>query len=229
MPKLSIYKKGRMRMEKLKRGFGKSCFVFGILLFIFVIVMILHPRIMIQPVGIVFFLLLEIILLLLGEMGISTDTEKSTIFLKVRIGIIFLFYLIVVYQCVFGDSIFNRNHDISSVNVIPFNTILKYIVAWNNDEIVKSVIIYNILGNLILLMPLGFFVPYYFKKFQTYIYCFFAWLFCSMAIEVFQYIFRVGSFDIDDVILNISGASILYFALRISVVKKILRKCRIDF
>lgn len=229
MPELSIFKKGRMKMEKLKRGFGKSCFVFGILLFIFVIVMILHPRFLIQPVGIIFFLLLEIILLLLGGMGISTDTEKSAIFLKVRVGIMFLFYLIVVYQCVFGNSIFIRNHDISSVNVIPFKTILKYIVAWNNDEIVKSAIIYNILGNLILLMPLGFFVPYYFNKFQGFMYYFFAWLFCSMAIEVLQYIFHVGSFDIDDVILNISGASILYVVLRISAVKNILRKCRIDF
>lgn len=78
-------------------------------------------------------------------------------------------------------------------------------------------------------MPLGFFVPYYFNKFQGFMYYFFAWLFCSMAIEVLQYIFHVGSFDIDDVILNISGASILYVVLRISAVKNILRKCRIDF
>ena len=216
-------------MEKIKRGFGKGCFIFGILLFIFVILVILHPRFLIKPVGIVFFLLSDTILLLLAGMGISTDSEKSVVFSKLRVGIIFLLYLIVVYQCAFGNSIFIRNHGISGVNVIPFSTILKYIVAWNNEEIAKRVILYNVLGNLVLLMPLGFFVPYYFKKFQTFISCCAVWLFCSMAIEVFQYIFHIGSLDIDDVILNVSGASMLYFILRIPVVKKIIRKCKIDF
>lgn len=227
--KLTIYKKGRMRMEKLKRGIGISCFIFGVLLFIFVIVVILHPRVLIKPVGIVFFLLLDAILLLMAGMGISTDSEKIAIFSKLRVSIIFLLYLIVMFQCVFGSSVFIRNHGISSVNVIPFRTMIKYIAAWNNREIAKRIIIYNVLGNLILLMPLGFFVPYYLKKFHSFMYCFVVWLFCSMAVEAFQYIFRIGSFDIDDVILNISGACMFYFALKIPVVKKIIRKCKIDF
>ena len=45
-----------------------------------------------------------------------------------------------------------------------------------------------------------------------------------VIIEILQYLFRVGSADIDDVILNVTGAVIVYLIMQIKVVRKTIDK-----
>ena len=48
-----------------------------------------------------------------------------------------------------------------------------------------------------------------------------------VGVEVIQYIWKVGSADIDDIILNMSGVLILYIVLKIPFIKKIILKSKI--
>ncbi|KMN39383.1 MULTISPECIES: VanZ family protein [Lysinibacillus] len=99
-----------------------------------------------------------------------------------------------------------------TTNFIPFETILRYI---NYSQYFNwEIIIVNLLGNLLIFTPMGFLLPLLSKKFRK------AWvIIClgfisSLAVETVQFIFTVGSADIDDLILNTIGAWLGYLAYK---------------
>lgn len=66
-----------------------------------------------------------------------------------------------------------------------------------------------------MLVPLGILLPLllpYFRK--TLPFVVFLLIF-NLGIEITQYIGRLGSFDIDDLILNSAGALVVYMVIRI--------------
>ena len=91
-------------------------------------------------------------------------------------------------------------------NLIPFQTILGFIrgETYVNENESVSVILKNLLGNLILLMPLGTLLPVISTGFRKVSIIFAFGVVFAILIEVMQYfIGRVS--DIDDVILNSTG------------------------
>lgn len=94
------------------------------------------------------------------------------------------------------------------VYIVPFKNIeyygsLMFTSQWKNAFI-------NFFGNLIALTPFSFYLPRLYGKAyrrKTYFIC----LFCMVSfIEITQLILGCGVFDIDDYILNMSGAWIAY-------------------
>ncbi|APT18329.1 hypothetical protein FC62_GL000888 [Amylolactobacillus amylotrophicus DSM 20534] len=88
----------------------------------------------------------------------------------------------------------------------------------------------QIVGNILLLMPLPLFVGVLFKKSRSFKYSILLVLFSTVAIEIIQLVmnyFYLGNriFDIGDVILNTTGG-LLGFAL-LSAITPILRKTEI--
>lgn len=107
-------------------------------------------------------------------------------------------------------------------NLIPFRTIVGYINNANTiDEAVLA--ISNVIGNLCLFIPIGFLFPFASKKVSLKRFIIFV-LSLILVIEAVQ--FYVGrSADIDDVILNLSGALCGY--LGYCIVKRISERfCR---
>lgn len=97
---------------------------------------------------------------------------------------------------------------ISGVNLIPFKTIFLYITGTElikvlNPGDVINVRILNLFGNLLMFMPMGFFLPIITKKhsFKTTL-C--ISVIITVLIEIIQF-FIGRSSDIDDVILNSIG------------------------
>ncbi|MGY3189493.1 glycopeptide antibiotics resistance protein [Lysinibacillus sp. TE18511] len=84
------------------------------------------------------------------------------------------------------------------VNLIPFSTIGAYI-----SDINDSVSIINILGNIIPFIPMGFIIPMAFPSQRNVFKTIISSLLLIFSIEILQIIFYVGSFDIDDIILNL--------------------------
>ena len=81
-------------------------------------------------------------------------------------------------------------------NLIPFRNIstqIKYITQWWALK--------NLLGNIIPFIPFGFLLPIAYKKFSSSI----------LLIELFQFFTKLGSFDVDDIILNMVGIVCGYF------------------
>ena len=80
----------------------------------------------------------------------------------------------------------------------------------------KAVLL-NILGNVAAFLPFGFFLPVFSgrcKKFwRTAFYSFEL----SLLVELLQLVFRVGSFDVDDLLLNTLGGMAGYGLYRLFV------------
>ena len=94
-----------------------------------------------------------------------------------------------------------------SPNFIPFKTILPYLLGYKG-LIIASV---NLIGNIALLVPIGFVVPFVFRN-MTWKKTLVLAMAAGLSIEVMQVLLHVGIFDIDDIILNAIGVIIGYWA-----------------
>ena len=88
---------------------------------------------------------------------------------RFNLWILFILYLIMLFNMTLFDSYFGRMNgsnyllDFSNIdnrfeiftNLIPFNTIRNYFIAFSNGNISLSGFIYNILGNVVAFMPLS--------------------------------------------------------------------------
>lgn len=93
----------------------------------------------------------------------------------------------------------------STSNFIPFKEMLRY-------RLFSDLFFKNVMGNLIMFMPYGFFVSYFLKleHKKTIVYLS---LLTSCTIEFTQLIIgRV--FDVDDILLNVIGGVLGYFLFR---------------
>ncbi len=129
--------------------------------------------------------------------------------------LLFLLYLaLVVYLTCFGERMANASADSPRYNLKPFKEILRF---WNNRHIVGNRRMFlNIFGNVLLFMPLGAFLCAVPKKTNIFICVMISALF-SLLIETLQFCFNLGSFDVDDLILNTAGGLlgyILYWIFR---------------
>lgn len=93
-------------------------------------------------------------------------------------------------------------------NFTPLKTILYYL----SGRVSSRIAVANLAGNLVLLGPLGFLVPHLFARWcglwATAAICFGV----SLLLEGVQLLTGLGSFDVDDLLLNLVGG-ILGWAL----------------
>jgi len=93
-----------------------------------------------------------------------------------------------------------------AANLLPFSTILPYLLGKKGWMIA----VINLAGNIVLLAPIGFLVPFIYRK-MTWKKSLALAVAAGFALEGMQAVFRVGIFDIDDVILNGLGVMIGYW------------------
>lgn len=134
---------------------------------------------------------------------------------KLSQSIIFVYYIIFMFNMI-G---FARYSNINSYNLIPFKTIIS---LFNNKNIYSIAI--NILGNFLIFMPLEYFLVELFNT-KRWLINFILSLGILITIETLQLIFKVGVFDIDDLILCISGMMIFYtFYIKLISRKNCIKK-----
>ena len=95
------------------------------------------------------------------------------------------------------------------MNLTPFHTISEFLATLaSRDGYLARHAFVNLAGNVVMFLPLGVFLPLLFGKLRRY------WRFllvCALAIvliEAAQALLLVGSADVDDLILNLCGASL---------------------
>lgn len=124
----------------------------------------------------------------------------------------FIFYLLCLYQITalrfggIGWSLENMLARRTRVNSDPLFAIWNWAVkgAWWH-------FIYNVIGNCIWFIPLGFFLPVIYKSFRRHFWrVVFIGAVTSSSIEILQYVLCTGVTDIDDVICNTLGAAMGY-------------------
>lgn len=155
---------------------------------------------------------------------LRSKAKKDQKVMKTNLWILFLFYLLLFVTLTLFDPLWGRNgftiinwskellenYIKNSLNLIPFTTIIQYIKQLFELAYPTENIIYNLLGNIICLMPLGIFLPLLFPKTKKTKYFLLTVTLFTIGIELLQFLTLSGSCDIDDVILNVTGAFLMF-------------------
>lgn len=118
---------------------------------------------------------------------------------------ILLYSVFLLYITLLLTLLFMKRHSFRSYNFIPFHSIMDYL--FNDNIIVRSFSFSNIMGNIILFVPLGGYITLFNndKGLRKNL----LWVFIiSVSAEIIQYVLMVGVADVDDVILNCLGGLI---------------------
>ena len=123
---------------------------------------------------------------------------KKFVLYEELLKLFFIIYILCLFQIVTAQDV-----SFGGVNIIPFKEIFRY-------EPGTYLFYKNILGNVLLFLPFGFFVGYFIKVNKISV-VFLITFIISLSIETIQ--LAIGRvFDVDDVILNVLGG-ILGFIL----------------
>jgi len=95
-------------------------------------------------------------------------------------------------------------------NFMPFNTIWPLLSGGTNHLIAMV----NLVGNIVPFMPVGFLAPFVYRRMTWYKSLVLA-IATGLAMEVTEVVFRVGIFDVDDIILNAFGVMLGYWLFAI--------------
>ena len=121
-------------------------------------------------------------------------------------------------------KLFSKQHFEMYSNFIPFSTIYSFFERSVNGTINNNIVIVNIIGNIIAFSPYGIFIPMIFKEKFSNIKTFLLFMIGIVFIfECIQFITMNGTFDIDDIILNVSGAMIVFGLVKIKKVEKFIK------
>ena len=120
--------------------------------------------------------------------------REKFVFYKEMLMLAFLLYaLLLFYVVTFQDINYGTN------NFIPFKEIFRY-------EFGSKVFIHNIVGNILLFIPFGYFVSHIMQTRKPYAMLTIS-LITSLVIEYTQLL--IGrTFDVDDILLNVLGSTI---------------------
>ena len=167
---------------------------------------------------------------------ILSKYRKDNKAMKINLWIFFGLYLLLFITLTLFDQFWGRNgltivnwskemfnvYINNSLNIIPFKTIIEYIGAFDSLLDTRAVM-FNLLGNIVACMPFAFFLPLLFKKQNSFKKFALTMIIIVLVIELLQFITLSGSCDIDDIILNVSGALIMYAVLKIKSVNNLIK------
>lgn len=130
--------------------------------------------------------------------------------------VLLLLYLILLVYFLFFAEEFGRTtrpQDTYAYNLEPFKEIRRF---WVHRDVVglKSFFL-NVIGNIVGFVPAGFFLPIVSRRSKKWYNTFFICFLFSLSVETVQLVFKVGSFDVDDIMLNVMGAVSGYVLYRI--------------
>ncbi|MFV0527161.1 MAG: VanZ family protein [Lachnospiraceae bacterium] len=126
--------------------------------------------------------------------------------------VIFVLYMLVLAYFLFFSESYGRGivQDEYRYNLIPFHEILRF---WTyRNELGLMAMLTNIFGNILAFVPLGFIPPMISRRAKSIWFSMALGFTLSVCVEITQFFTRVGSLDVDDVLLNTFGAICGYWA-----------------
>jgi len=158
--------------------------------------------------------------------------------MKITFFVFFLLYIVFLITLVLFDGYFGRagvenipnwtkdafkEYFSTSVNLIPLRTVFEFLTGVFSGVVSPIVFAVNIFGNLAAFAPFAFFLPLIFDKQKSFGLFLFSMIAIVLSAEILQLLLLTGAFDIDDLILNVVGACMLYRLFKIRSIDKIIK------
>ncbi len=153
--------------------------------------------------------------------GVSIKLGQAT--KRLFAGTVFITYsLFLLYWMFFAFS--RTKGEEFRYNVTPFSTIKNYFTYY--DHFPVHIWIINIAGNIGVFIPFGIVLPILFPRLSNFFLFVLAFVIGITALELLQLFSMLGSFDVDDIILNTIGAIVGFILLQVMRFRKRRRKKR---
>lgn len=137
---------------------------------------------------------------------------------RIRWGGILLFIIYLLFLTYF--LFFSERYGRTSVegrqiryNLVPFVEIRRFVSF--REQLGAEAVFLNVAGNILAFIPFGLLLPIILRPMRKGIRVVIWGFLFSMSIELLQMLTRVGSFDVDDLLLNTTGALLGLILFRI--------------
>ena len=129
--------------------------------------------------------------------------------------VLFLMYLcLLAYFMFFSESFGRTDTDREyAYNLVPLKEIIRYFRYYRT--LGMTLFLINIVGNIAAFMPFGFFLPIISRRSRKWYNTVSFGLVFSLTLETLQLVLRVGSFDVDDMLLNTIGAALGFWVYKL--------------
>jgi len=136
---------------------------------------------------------------------LNTKKEKQFRLLGKILFVVYIVFLVyfLIFSDWYGRDVVMENYH---YNLKPFREIQRF---WEYRQKLGVWSLVNLLGNIAIFIPFGFFEPMASRQ-RSFWGTLFDGLCVSLLVEIFQLLSKVGRFDVDDLILNTLGVLIGY-------------------
>ncbi len=120
--------------------------------------------------------------------------------------VLFVLYLVLLTYFLFFAETMGRSPEARTdyrYNLVLFKEIRRFIMY--RDILGYRAVFMNIAGNMIAFMPFGFFLPVIWHRMKHWYTTTVLSFTFSLCVETLQLVMKVGSFDVDDLVLNTIG------------------------
>lgn len=140
--------------------------------------------------------------------------------------VLFISYLVLlVYFLFFAESMGRtQTQDDYSYNLELFKEIKRFYVY--RHQIGLGAFVLNVFGNVAAFIPCGFFLPIISRRSKKWYNTVLISFLFSLMVELIQLVSKVGSFDVDDLLLNTLGGVIGFILYKLIQTYRIRRKRR---
>lgn len=134
----------------------------------------------------------------------------------------FAAYCVLMACLLFGRERCDWQQAVANVNLVPFQTIERYVRLLTGDysDHLRWHAVVNLVGNVVMFLPLGFLPPILWKKFRPLWRCLLRGTAIIILVELVQLFALVGSCDVDDLLLNVIGIALGYGVYRLFSTKR---------
>lgn len=147
-----------------------------------------------------------------GTDGIKMQKKR----VRMAAVLLFLIYFAVLFYFLFFSEKMGRTYSERTYhyNLIPFLEIKRFLTYY--EVLGLEAVALNLFGNIAAFMPFGFFLPVFSNRCRHFLNTVFYTFELSLLVELIQLVTKVGSFDVDDIILNTLGGALGYGCYRIA-------------
>ena len=145
--------------------------------------------------------------------SMAANKKKSTGIRAFAVVLFFIYFVILFYFLFFSEEM-GRTYSEREYhyNLVPFHEIKRFIQYYK--VLGMPAVLLNLLGNVAAFVPFGFFLPVFAERCRKFLNTVFYSFELSLLVELIQLITKVGSFDVDDIILNTIGGAIGYIVYK---------------